>query len=133
MVMTDPIADLLTRVRNALRSRHARAEMPSSRIKMEVAKVLKEEGYIENFKVLEEPGNKRRLVLQLKYGPGGESVLSGVERVSRPGRRVYAAKDGIPSVLGGIGLAVVSTSKGIMSGEEARKRRLGGEVLCKVW
>lgn len=133
MVMTDPISDMLTRVRNGLKSRHARVEMPSSSIKMEIAKILKEEGYIENFKVVDEQGVHRKLVLQLKYSGDGMSVVSGLERVSRPGCRVYAGKDDLPVVLGGIGLAVVSTSKGIMSGEEAQRRRLGGEVLCKVW
>jgi small subunit ribosomal protein S8 len=133
MVMTDPIADLLTRVRNALRSRHPRTEMPSSKVRVEIARILKEEGYIADFKVSEKPGGKRLLALTLRYGPEGDPVLSGLERVSRPGCRVYAPKDGIPSVLGGIGMAVVSTSKGIMTGDEARRRKLGGEVLCKVW
>ncbi len=133
MVMTDPISDMLTRMRNALMSKHVRAEMPSSKIKVEIAKILKEEGYIDNFEVLEDPGNRRRLVLQLRYGPKGQKVLTGLERVSRPGCRVYAGKEDLPSVLGGIGLAIVSTSKGIMSGDDARNRRLGGEVLCKVW
>jgi len=133
MVMTDPIADMLARVRNSLAARHARTEMPSSKVKVEIAKILKEEGYIENFKVLEEAGSKRKLVLQFRFSAGGESVITGLERVSRPGRRVYADKDGIPTVLGGIGLAIVSTSRGIMSGDQARTRRLGGEVLCRVW
>ena len=133
MVMTDPIADMLTRVRNALQARRARTEMPTSRMKVEIAKILKEEGYIENFKVLEESGAQRKLVLTFRFGPGGASVISGLERVSRPGRRVYASQDEIPAVLGGIGLAIVSTSRGIMTGEQARTRHLGGEVLCKVW
>jgi small subunit ribosomal protein S8 len=133
MVMTDPISDMLTRTRNALRSRHRSVEMPSSSVRVEIAKILKEEGYIENFKVVDEPRNKRRLVLTLRFGPQGENILSGLERVSRPSCRVYVGKDEIPVILGGIGVAILSTSRGIMSGEEARKRRLGGEILCRVW
>lgn len=131
--MTDSIADMLTRTRNALRSRHNSVKMPSSSVRVEIAKILKEEGYIENFKVVDEPRNKRRLELNLKYGPKGEDVLSGLERISRPSCRVYVGKDEIPVVLGGIGVAILSTSHGVMSGEDARKRRLGGEVLCRVW
>jgi len=133
MVMTDSISDMLTRVRNALRARHQRAEMPSSNVRVEIAKILKEEGYIENFKVVEDQPSRRRLVLQLRYGPEGENVLSGLERVSKPSCRVYVGKDDIPVVLGGIGVAILSTSRGIMTGEQARQRSLGGEVLCRVW
>jgi small subunit ribosomal protein S8 len=133
MVMTDTISDMLTRTRNALRARHASVGMPSSRMRIEIAKILKEEGYIENFKVIDKPRNMGQLVLQLRWGPQGEKVLSGLERVSRPSRRVYVGKDDIPIILGGVGVAILSTSRGIMSGEEARKRRLGGEVLCRVW
>ena len=133
MVMTDTISDMLTRTRNALRARHGSVEMPSSRMRVEIAKILKEEGYIENFKVVDKPKDMRQLVLRLRYGPRGENVLSGLERVSRPSRRVYVGKDDIPVVLGGVGVAILSTSKGVMSGEEARKRQLGGEVLCRVW
>jgi len=133
MVMTDSISDMLTRVRNALQARHQRAEMPSSNVRVEIAKILKEEGYIENFKVVEDQPSRRRLVLQLRYGPEGENVLSGLERVSKPSCRVYVGKDDIPVVLGGIGVAILSTSRGIMTGEQARQRSLGGEVLCRVW
>jgi small subunit ribosomal protein S8 len=133
MGTTDTIADMLTRVRNALRARHASVEMPSSTMRVEIAKILKEEGYIENFKVLDRPRNMRRLALQLKLGSGDKSILSGLERVSRPSCRVYVGKDDIPVILGGIGVAIISTSRGIMTGEEARRRRLGGEVLCRVW
>jgi len=133
MVMTDTIADFLTRLRNALMSRHVRVEMPSSKEKVEVARILKEEGYIDGFNVVEGTGNKRNLVIDLRFGPEGQKVLTGLERVSRPGCRVYAKRDGIPTVLGGLGIAIVSTSKGVMSGDDARQRRLGGEVLCKVW
>lgn len=133
MVMTDSIADMLTRVRNALSARHPRSEMPSSNVRVEIAKILKEEGYIENFKVVEDQPSRRRLVLQLRYGPEGEKVLSGLERVSKPSCRVYVGKDDIPVVLGGIGVAILSTSRGIMTGEQARQRSLGGEVLCRVW
>jgi len=133
MVMTDPISDMLTRVRNALMSRHAHTEMPSSTIKVEIAKILKEEGYIDNFKVVDEEGSHRRLVVDLRYGPAGESVMTGLERVSRPGCRVYASSTTIPKVLGGIGVSIVSTSKGVMTGDTARQQRLGGEVLCRIW
>lgn len=133
MVMTDSIADLLTRVRNALGARHSRTEMPSSKVKVEIAKILKEEGYIENFKVVDEEGSKRKLILQMRVGPAGEPVISGLERVSRPGCRVYASMDEIKPVLAGVGMSIISTSKGIMTGDEARQRRLGGEILCKVW
>ncbi|MBI3448478.1 MAG: 30S ribosomal protein S8 [Acidobacteria bacterium] len=133
MVMTDPISDMLTRVRNALMGKHARTEMPASKIKVEIAKILKEEGYIDNFKVVDEEGRHSRLVLDLRYGPRGERVLNGLERVSRPGCRVYAGMDEIPKVLGGIGISILSTSRGLMSGDDARQRRLGGEVLCKIW
>lgn len=133
MVMTDPVSDMLTRVRNAIGASHAEVTMPSSSLKVAVAKILKEEGYIDNFKVIEKPRNKMELSLTLRMGRNGVPVLSGLEKVSRPGCRVYANKDNIPSVLGGLGTAIVSTSRGLMSGEEAQKRRLGGEVLCRVW
>lgn len=133
MVMTDPVSDMLTRVRNAIRAKHTGVTMPSSRMKVAIAKILKEEGYIDNFKVMEMPRNKMELSLTMRLGSDGEPVLSGLEKVSRPGCRVFAKRDAIPSVLGGLGTAIVSTSRGVMSGEEAQKRRLGGEVLCRVW
>lgn len=133
MVMTDPISDMLTRVRNAIRAKHTSVTMPSSRAKVAIAKILKEEGYIDNFKVMEKPRNKMELELTMRLRADGEPVLSGLEKVSRPGCRVFTKSDSIPSVLGGLGTAIVSTSRGVMSGDEAQKRRLGGEVLCRVW
>ena len=131
-MMTDPIADMLARIRNAIAAKHHRAEMPASGIKVEIARILKEEGYIEDFQRAEAEG-KPRLALTFKYGPSGERVISGLQRVSRSGCRVYVAKDRIPAVLGGLGLCIISTSQGILSGEESRRRGLGGEVLCTVW
>jgi len=133
MVMTDPISDMLTRMRNALRAKHDKVEMPSSVLRVEIAKILKEEGYIDDFGVVESQPTRSKIVMHLRYGPDGEKVLSGLERVSRPSRRVYVGKREIPVVLGGIGIAIVSTSRGIMTGEQARQRSLGGEILCRVW
>ena len=132
MSMTDPIADMLTRIRNGITSRHDRVELPSSKLKVEVAKILKSEGFISNFKVVEE-GPQPTLRVYLRYSQSGEPVIHGIERISRPGRRVYRNKLEIPSVLGGLGLAIVSTSKGVLSGQEAVKSGVGGEVLCQVW
>ena len=132
MAMTDPIADMLTRVRNALMAGHQRVEMPSSRIKADIARILKEEGFIENFKVIEQtPQNLLRLYL--RYGPAGETVITGLERISRPGRRVFCGRDEIPTVLGGLGISIISTSRGVLSGRESRKQGVGGELLCQVW
>jgi small subunit ribosomal protein S8 len=133
MSMTDPIADMLTRIRNGIQSRHDRVEMPSSKLKVEVARILKSEGFVSNFKVVQEDGKPNAtLRVYLKYSDG-EPVIHGIERVSRPGRRVYRGKEEIPKVLGGLGLAIVSTSKGVLSGAEAAKIGVGGEVLCQVW
>ncbi len=134
MSMTDPIADMLTRIRNGIQSHHDRVEMPSSKLKVEVAKILKSEGFISNYKVVQEDGKPQAsLRVYLKYSEDGEPVIHGIERVSRPGRRVYRGKEEIPAVLGGLGLAIVSTSKGVLSGTEAAKQGVGGEVLCQVW
>jgi len=135
MSMTDPIADMLTRIRNGIQSRHDRVEMPSSKLKVEVAKILKSEGFISNFKVqpAEDGKPQASLRIYLKYSEDGEPVIHGIERVSRPGRRVYRGKEDIPQVLGGLGLAIVSTSKGVLSGSDAAKTGVGGEVLCQVW
>ncbi len=134
MSMTDPIADMLTRIRNGIQSRHDRVEMPSSKLKVEVAKILKLEGFISNYKVVDEDGKPQAsLRVYLKYSENGEPVIHGIERVSRPGRRVYRGKTEIPQVLGGLGLAIVSTSKGVLSGAEAARTGVGGEVLCQVW
>jgi small subunit ribosomal protein S8 len=134
--MTDPIADMLARIRNATTARHNRVDMPSSRLKVEIARILENEGYIQGFKVLEaEPGERVQAQLRvfLKYGPRGERVITGIERVSRPGRRVYASRDDVPDVLAGLGTAILTTSRGVMTGREATKVGVGGEVLCNVW
>lgn len=130
--LTDPIADMLTRIRNGLQARHARVDMPPSKIKVEVARILKDEGYIANFKVLEEE-KKKILRIVLRYTPDGESVISNVTRISRPGRRVYVGSGEIPRVLGGMGINILTTPRGLMTGKAARKARVGGEVLCQVY
>lgn len=132
MSMTDPIADMLTRIRNGIQSRHDRVELPMSKLKVEVARILKSEGFISNYKVVEETPQSL-LRLYLKYSDDGEPVIHGIERISRPGRRVYRGKEEIPQVLGGLGLAIISTSRGVLSGAEAAKTGVGGEVLCQVW
>ena len=137
--MTDPIADMLTRIRNAVTARHARVELPASKLKTEIAKILQDEGYIAGFKMVEtaaeRPGKAARQQMRmfLKYGPGGEKVISGIERVSRPGRRVYASRDEVPPVLGGLGVCILTTSRGVMTGRAAQKAGVGGEILCNVW
>jgi small subunit ribosomal protein S8 len=134
MSMTDPIADMLTRIRNAIRARHNRLEIPHSKLKEHLADILKREGYLDAVAVVR-PKEEGFPVLRiaLRYTPDGEPVLSGLERVSKPGRRVYCSKDDIPKVLGGLGVSVVSTSRGLMSGEDCRKAGVGGEILCNVW
>jgi small subunit ribosomal protein S8 len=132
MSMTDPIADMLTRIRNGIQSRHDRVDVPASKLKVEIARILKSEGFISNYKVVEDK-LQPILRIQLKYSGDGEPVIHGIERVSRPGRRVYRNKQDIPRVLGGLGLAIVSTSRGVLSGAEAAKTGVGGEVLCQVW
>ena len=134
--MTDPIADMLARIRNATIARHNRVDMPSSRLKVEIARILESEGYIQGFKVLEpQPGGtpQAHLRLFLKYGPRGERIIIGIERVSRPGRRVYFGCDEVPDVLAGLGVSILTTSRGVMTGREAVKAGVGGEVLCNVW
>jgi small subunit ribosomal protein S8 len=132
MKTTDSISDLLTRLRNGMRAGHDRVDVPASRLKEAVLKVLEEEGFVGSFRKVQE-GGRPVLRVGLKYDGEGEPVVSGLERVSRPGRRVYAKADGIPSVLGGLGVSIVSTSKGIVADKTARQSRLGGEVLCNVW
>jgi len=132
MSMTDPIADLLTRIRNAQMARHDSLDVPASRMKVSIVKILKDEGYLENFKVVEE-GPQGILRIHLKYGPGGEKGITGMERVSRPGRRVYCGKDEIPRVLDGLGVTILSTPKGVLTGTACRKLGVGGEILCNVW
>ena len=131
-MMTDPIADLLTRIRNASRAEHEKVDIPSSKLKVRITEILKSEGFIKNFRLMEEkkPGTLR---VYLKYGVGNERVISGLVRVSKPGRRVYVGKDKIPSILGGMGVAILSTSRGVMTDREVRKQGLGGEVLAYVW
>ncbi|HMF09294.1 MAG TPA: 30S ribosomal protein S8 [Thermoanaerobaculia bacterium] len=132
MKTSDPLSDLLTRLRNGMRAGHDRVDVPTSRVKEAVLKVLEEEGYIGSFRKVQDAG-KTVLRVGLKYDSDGEPIVSGLERVSRPGRRVYARADAIPSVLGGLGMSLVSTSRGILTDKKARQSRLGGEVLCNVW
>ena len=129
---TDPIADFLTRIRNGARARHSRVDMPSSKLKIEIARILKDEGYIVNFKVVEEKG-KKALRVFLRYTPERRSVITDLKRVSRPGSRRYVGKFGIRQVVGGMGIAIVSTPRGLMTGQAARKEGVGGELLCEVW
>jgi len=132
--MTDPIADMLTRVRNAVRARRVRVDMPASRFKAEVARILEQEGYIQSFKVMEGEDSPQGVIrIVLKYGPRGENVITGLERVSRPGRRVYFGRDDVPKVMGGLGTSILTTSRGVMTGREAVKAGIGGEVLCNIW
>ncbi|NLI68832.1 MAG: 30S ribosomal protein S8 [Bacilli bacterium] len=132
MVMTDPIADMLTRIRNANMVRHPELELPSSKIKVEIADILKREGYIRDYEVIED--NKQGILkIYLKYGKNNERVITGLKRISKPGLRVYAKADEIPRVLNGLGIAIVSTSKGVLSDKEAREQHVGGEVLAYIW
>lgn len=132
MAMSDPIADFLTRIRNAAMVYHDKVEVPASNVKKAIAEVMKQEGFIKDYEYIED--NKQGILrLYLKYGPNRERVITGLKRISRPGLRVYAKKDQIPKVLGGLGVAVISTSKGIMPDRQARKEGLGGEVICYIW
>lgn len=130
--MTDPIADMLTRLRNALSARHQKVDVPASKMKLEIARILKEEGYINNYKVAGE-SPKRMIRLYLRYGPKGEPVINVLQRVSRPGCRRYISSTEIPNVLGGLGINIVSTSHGIMTGKQARKTKVGGELVCQIY
>ena len=132
-MMTDPIADLLTRIRNASRAEHEKVDIPASKLKVRIAEILKAEGFVKNLRVIEETGKFPTLRVYLKYGTGNEQVISGIVRVSKPGRRVYVGKERIPSILGGMGVAILSTSRGVMTDREVRKQQLGGEVLAYVW
>lgn len=133
MVMTDPIADLLTRIRNANTQMHEKVEIPASKTKAAIVEILLEEGFIKGYEVDEEKNVQGVITITLKYGPNRERVLSGLKRISKPGLKVYCKKDNIPKVLGGLGVAIISTSQGIMTDKKARKNGLGGEVLCYVW
>ena len=132
MVMTDPIADMLTRIRNANMVKHDLVEFPASNMKKAVLDLLKLEGFIHNYEYIED-GKQGNLRVRMKYGPDREKVITGLKRISKPGLRVYAKRDEIPRVLGGLGIAVLSTSKGIMTDKQARKEGVGGEVICYVW
>jgi len=131
--MTDPIADMLTRVRNAVNARHPRVDVPASRFKAAIARILEQEGYISAVKLVEGDGVTPVLRLSLKYGPRGENVISGLKRVSRPGRRVYLGRDDVPKVMGGLGTSILTTSRGVMTGQQAIREGVGGEVLCNIW
>jgi small subunit ribosomal protein S8 len=136
--MTDPIADMLTRIRNAVIAKHTRVDLPASRIKADIARILQDEGYIQGFKVVDDAPTAKTPVVKtlrlfLKYGPHGEKVITGVQRISRPGRRVYFGRDDVPEVLAGLGTSILTTSRGVMTGREAIKAGVGGEVLCNIW
>ena len=131
-MVSDPISDMLSRIRNALGARHDRTSMPASRLRMRVAEILKQEGYVSDVRESESNGRKK-LEIVLKYGRDQRAAIDGLRRVSRPGCRVYAGHDKIPHVYSGLGIAILSTSSGVMTDNEARRRRVGGEVLCEVW
>lgn len=132
MSLTDPIADMLTRIRNAVKVKRKEVSIPSSRMKVEIAKILKEEGYISNFKVIDD--NKQGILsIALKYSEDNENVISGLKRISRPGCRTYCKRDSIPKVIGGLGIVILSTSKGIATGKKCEELGLGGEILCYIW
>jgi small subunit ribosomal protein S8 len=131
MTMTDPVADMLTRIRNAAQARHEMVEVPASKLKIDIARILKEEGYVSAY-TLSDVGKKVVIRIQLRYSTGKKPVISSLERVSRPGCRVYANKSEIPEVLGGMGICILSTSQGLMTGKQAQEKKLGGEILCAI-
>lgn len=132
MSLTDPIADMLTRIRNAVRAKKKEVNIPSSKLKIEIARILKEEGYIKSYKVIED--NKQGVLnITLKYTDDNQSAITGLRRVSKPGCRIYCTKDSIPKVLDGLGIVIISTSRGILTGEQCEELGLGGEVLCEIW
>jgi len=132
MNMTDPVADFITRIRNGVRARTNKVDVPTSKLKVELARILKDEGYITNFRVTED-GKQGVLRVYLKYGPGMEKVITDLQRVSRPGCRIYCGKDQIPRVYGGLGINILSTSRGVMTGRTAAREGVGGEILCNIW
>lgn len=132
MNLTDPVADFLTRIRNSIRSHHQKLDVPASKLKLEIARILKEEGYIANYKPTEEDGQKV-IRVYLKYGPNSEAVIRDLQRVSKPGCRVYLGRDEIRRVQGGLGISIMTTPKGVMTGRQARREGVGGEILCEVW
>lgn len=131
-MISDPIADMLTRIRNAMSARHAKVDVPGSKLKLELARILKDEGYILNYKLAEE-GSKKVIKIYLKYTAGNQPVISKLERISKPGCRVYVGASDIPRILGGMGINILTTPKGVMTGKTARKEGVGGELLCTVW
>ena len=131
-MVTDPVADLLARIRNGSMAEHEKVDVPASKLKVRVAEILKDEGFIKNFRVIEDR-KQGVLRIYLKYGPGQERVITGLRRVSKPGRRLYVGADRVPSVLGGMGVAILSTPRGVLTDRESRKAKVGGEVLCYVW
>ena len=133
MSFTDPIADMLTRIRNGLSAEHDTVVIPSSKMKIEIARILKQEGYIDNYSVEGDTAKDKIITIELKYGPDKQRVISGLKRISKPGLRVYAKGDSVPRVLNGLGIAIISTSKGLMTDRDARKAHLGGEVVAYVW
>ncbi len=133
MNMTDPIADMLTRIRNAIGAGHETVSVPASKMKLEIARILKEEGYITSYKVEGEAARDKMIVIELKYGNNNQKVISGLKRISKPGLRVYAKSDAIPRVLNGLGTAIISTSHGLMTDRDARKNGFGGEVIAYIW
>jgi small subunit ribosomal protein S8 len=132
MSLTDPVSDFLTRIRNAHKAKHQKFDVPASKLKLEIARILKEEGYISNFKATDEEG-KKVLRVYLKYGPNNEAVINTITRVSRPGCRVYVGHNEIRRVLGGLGINILTTPKGVMTGRQARKEGVGGEILCEIY
>ena len=132
-MLTDPVADMLTRIRNANKALHETVEMPNSRLKEEIARILKEEGYVRDYRVEQDARPYKVLVIELKYGRGRERVLTGLKRISKPGRRIYAKHDRLPKVLGGLGTAILSTPTGVITSRQAAERGVGGEVICFVW
>ena len=132
-MQTDPISDLLTRIRNAARAKHARVDLPASKLKTEIVRILKEEGYISTFKLVDESKVKKTLRVFLKYSPDKRSVITGLRRISRPGSRRYISVTEIRAVMGGLGISILTTPRGVMTGRSARKARVGGELLCEVW
>ena len=133
MNLTDPIADMLTRIRNGLNANHETVSVPASKMKIEIARILKQEGFIVDYTVEGETAKDKAIVIELKYGPEGQKVITGLKRISKPGLRVYARKDAVPRVLNGLGIAIISTSKGLMTDKNARANKLGGEVIAYVW
>jgi small subunit ribosomal protein S8 len=132
MSLSDPVADYLSRIRNAISAKHDKVDIPSSKVKLEMTRILKEEGYIQNYKFQEEEKRQGTIRVFLKYSEGNP-VITGLKQVSKPGRRIYAHKDKVPKVVGGLGICIVSTSRGIMTGDQSQKTGVGGEVLCQVW